>query len=141
MHEGSFVIVLLAIEDAMKVQQPDLRAHALSRLEFLAAEDLLGGDTPSSVIVMKPGDRAEDLRPELGFDVLATRYSDIRFDEHGYSSPFETVEEYPTFFELVLVLSDYGDGVVLLVPKEEGIDADLHALCSMHATPAKEPSS
>lgn len=91
---------------------------------------------------MEPGDKAaEVLMPHLHFDVLTTRYSGSRFDQPGYSSPFETLEEYPTLFELVLVLSDYGDGVVILVPKQRGIDGDLLAMCCMHGVPAQEPSS
>jgi hypothetical protein len=134
------VIVLHALEDAQVVQQPEVQAIATSRLEHLAAEDLLGGDTPSAVIVMESGDSATDLGRQLGFDALETRYSACRFDQAGYVPSFEVLEEHSTFFEIVFVLSDYGDGAVVLVPKLDGIDADLLAMCSMYAVPSPEPS-
>jgi hypothetical protein len=136
------VIILRQLGDEGVIGDADIRALTRSRLEFMAEEDLLGGDTPSVVIVMEAGDSASTaLMPHLHFDVLTARYSGCRFNERGYSSPFETLDEYPSFFEAVLVLSDYGDGVVLLVPKLEGVDADLLAMCAMHAVPASEPSS
>lgn len=109
---------------------------------MLAAEELLGGDTPSSVVIMEPGDPASDLSGRLGFDVLTTRYSGCRFDEEGYARTFEALEEHPSFFEIVFVLSDYGNGVIVLVPKQQpGIDVDLLAMCAMYAVPAQEPLS
>jgi hypothetical protein len=134
------VIVLHALEDAQLIQQPDVRAIAGSRLEHLAAEDLLGGDTPSAVIVMEVSDKSADLGEQLGFDVLETRYSGCRFDQEGYVPSFEVLEEHPSLFEIVFVLSDYGDGAVVLVPKLDGVDADLLAMCAMYAVPSPEPS-
>lgn len=134
------MIVLTAVEEAARVQHSELRAFAQRQLEFLAAEEMLDGDTPSSVIVMEPGDPASALSHGLGFDVLATRYSGCRFNESGYSPTFEALVEHPKFFEMVFVLSDYGDGAIVLVPKEKGIDADLLAMCSMHSVPAPAES-
>ena len=37
---------------------------------------------------------------------------------------WEFVEEHEGHYEAVLIVSDYGDGRVLLVPKAEGLDAD-----------------
>ena len=135
------MIVLLAIEDADRVQQPAVRELARSRLQFLAAEEMLGGDTPSSVVVMEEGDSAALLSQRLGFDVLAGRYSDWRYHDREYAPTFETIDEHLTCFETVFVLSDYGDGVIVLVPKQQGIDPDLLAMCAMYAVPAKESSS
>lgn len=133
------MIVLARLGDERAVGDDAMRALALRRLEFMASEDLLGGDAPSSVVVMEVGDRAPALSQHLGFDVLAARYSDWRYHERGYVQAFETLDEHPTFFEMVFVLSDYGDGVVVVVPKQEGVDADLLALCAMHSVMFEEP--
>lgn len=132
------MLVLRAPDQAHAVPHSQVRALALNRLEALAAEDMLEGDTPSAVIVVQAVDSAADLSRELGFDVLAGRCAGPRFDEEGYAPTFEVIEEHQTVFELVFVFSDYGDGAIVLVPKEEGMDADLLALCSMHAVPARE---
>jgi hypothetical protein len=133
--------VLRAPQQALSVDSPQLQALALSRLEALAAEEMLAGDTPSMVIVMEAGDAVPDLSRELGLDVLTARYSACRFDEDGYAPTFEVIEEHSTVFELVFVFSDYGDGAIVLVPKQAGLDPDLLNMCRMHAVPAKEPSS
>lgn len=130
--------MLRAPDQAIAVEQADVRAIALTRIEALAAEDMLDGDTPSSVIVIQQGDTAEALGRELGFGVMTGRHGGPRFPEEGYCPTFEVIEEHATLFEVVFVFGDYGDGAIVLVPKEEGIDPDLLALCSRHAIPAKE---
>jgi hypothetical protein len=132
--------VLRAPQQALSIDSPPLQAIALSRLEALAAEEMLEGDTPSCVIVVEAGDLLPGLNRELGFDVLNARYTECRFDEDGYAPTFEVIEEHSTVFELVFVFSDYGDGAIVLVPKLEGVNPDLLAMCSIHAVPAKEPS-
>jgi hypothetical protein len=131
--------VLRAPQQALSIDTPQLQAIALSRLEALATEEMLDGDTPSMVIVMEAGDLLPSLNRELGFDVLKARYSACRFDEDGYAPTFEVMEEHLSVFELVFVFSDYGDGAIVLVPKQEGVNPDLLAMCRMHAVPAKEP--
>jgi hypothetical protein len=130
--------VLRAPQQALSIDSPPLQAIALSRLEALAAEEMLEGDTPSCVIVVEAGDLLPDLNRELGFDVLTAR-TECRFDEDGYAPTFEVIEEHSTLFEIVFVFSDYGDGAIVLVPKWEGIDSDLLAMCRMHSVPSKEP--
>jgi hypothetical protein len=50
---------------------------------------------------------------------------------------WEFIEEHPTCYEFVIVMSDSGFGAEVFIPKT-GIDADLLALCQLHATPAQE---
>jgi hypothetical protein len=133
--------VLRSPQEALALGPPQLRAIALGSLEALAAEEMLEGDTPSRVIVVEAGHVLSVLSRELGFDVLTARYSECRFDEAGYAPTFEVIEEHSTLFEIVFVFSDYGDGAIVLVPKQEGVNADLLGLCRMHAAPAKEPHS
>jgi hypothetical protein len=130
--------VLRSPDHAHALEHPLLRAIALNRLEGLAAEDMLDGDTPSSVIVIEKGDSAAALGQELGFDVLTGRYGGPPYTQAGYSPSFEVIEEHADVFELVFVFSDYGDGAIVLIPKHEGMDLELLALCSMHAVPARE---
>lgn len=132
------MLVLRAPNQAADLEPPNVRAIALTRIEALAAEDMLDGEAPSSVIVIQQGDTAEALGRELGFDVMTSRHGGPRFPEEGYCPTFEVVEEHATLFEVVFVFSDFGDGAIVLVPREEGIDPDLLALCSMHAVPARK---
>lgn len=132
------MLVLRDLKAASGVAAPDVRALALLRLDALSAEDMLDGDSPSCVIVVQAADTAASLSRELGFDVLASRHDGTRYNEEGYVPTFEVIEEHATLYELVFVFSDYGDGAIVLVPKQDAIDRELIVLCSLHAVPARE---
>jgi len=92
-------------------------------------------------IVMEEGDTAEHLAERLGFSILHSRLDPLRFDEPGFHRSWELLEEHPSCYEMVIVLSDDGVGVEILVPKLPGIDPDLMALCRRYATRAQEPAA
>ena len=80
----------------------------------------------------------EDFDPEIhGYflrmepqDSLATLEQEV-----GPVSMVEIVEEHPGFYEAVFV-PDCGDlGIVVLIPKEPTINADLLQFCQTHAVP------
>lgn len=133
--------MLRAPDQALTAEPSDVRSVALARLEALAAEEMLVGDAPSCVVVVEAGDPSDALSEVLGFHVLLSRVGECRFDEAGYSPTFEVIEEHPTLFELVFVFSDYGDGAIVIVPKEDGIDTELLSMCSMYSIPVREPHS
>lgn len=86
---------------------------------------------------MEEGDPATSLSNIVAFNVLTNRYSGKRFDEPGYTPSFDLLEEHPSCYEIMFVISDDGFGIEVFVPKEKGIDPDLLAMCSMHAVPSK----
>lgn len=119
------------------IEEPELRQLVECRLELLAdgesREEALG-----YLILLQPGDSATNVSVQVGFDVLANRYTGHRFDHPRYTPSFEILEEHRTCFELLFVLSDDGYGVVVFIPKSEGIDPDLLAMCELHSVPAIE---
>lgn len=92
-------------------------------------------------IVVEEGDKAEQLGEHLGFSILHSRLDDLRFDEPAFHRSWEVLEEHPSCYEMVIVLSDDGAGVEILIPKVPGIDPDLMALCRRYATRAQEPAA
>ena len=72
---------------------------------------------------------------------LTNHWSGRRLGDPGFSPCFETLEEYPTLFEMLFIQSDEGHALVLLIPKRSDIDQDLRSLCAKHATTAQELSS
>jgi hypothetical protein len=75
----------------------------------------------------------EAIQGEIGFDILRNRFTGILFNATGFTPSFEFVEEFPACYDMVFVLDDSGIGIELFVPKEEGIDTDLIAMCRMYA--------
>ena len=98
----------------------------------------LGGESFDSnelgyFLVVEAGDSIEAIRATVGFDILHNRFTGIRFNATGFTPSFEFIEEFPACYDMVFVLEDSGFGVEIFVPKEEGIDPDLIAMCRMFA--------
>ena len=68
------------------------------------------------ILVLEPGDALTAVDAELGFALL--------------SRQCDAVESHQGWFELTLVLSDDGFGVVLYVPKQAETDSSLLAYCA-----------
>ena len=84
-------------------------------------------------LVVESSDTLEALSAQLGFDILQNRFTGIPFNATGFTPSFEFIEEFPACYDMVFVLDDTGIGVEIFVPKEEGIDPDLIAMCRMYA--------
>ena len=82
-----------------------------------------------NILVVEGSDTLESLSALLTFNILCNRFTGIRFDQEGFTPSFEFIEEFPSCFDMVFVLSDDGFGVELLIPKEEGINSELIEMC------------
>ena len=102
----------------------------------------LGGEAFDSAelgyfLVVEIGDTLQALEAQLGFSILANRITGSRWDQPGFTPSFEFVEEIAgCCYDMVIVLSDSGYGVELLIPNKLGGDVDLLAMCARYATPA-----
>ena len=125
---------MLVINDPSSLSQvadPDVRALIERRIEEYGADAGL-----ATFVVVEPGDPVASLDAQLGFHVLANRSDGTRHGDPGFSPSFEVAEEHPCCYEMVFVLADYGDGVIVLVPKR-GADPRLLALCAEYAVPSQ----
>jgi hypothetical protein len=100
--------------------------------------DDLGGDAFNTTelgffLVLECGDKLEAINAQLGFDILRNRMTGVRYDHTDYTPPFEFIESFPSCFDMVFILSDDGFGVEVFIPKEEGLDHDLLAMCQRYA--------
>ena len=78
-------------------------------------------------VVPEPGETIPQLVEALGTDLLTVDGCPL----------WELIDEHPTCYEFVIVMSDAGEGAEVFIPKT-GMAADLLALCQLHATPAQE---
>jgi hypothetical protein len=115
-----------------RVADPDVRALIERRMEEYGDDAGL-----ATFVVVEPGDPLDSLDSQLGFPVLSNRFDGRRHGDPGFAPSFEVLEEHPGCYEMVFVLADYGDGVIVLVPKGDGIDPRLHALCAEYAVPSE----
>lgn len=93
-------------------------------------------DLHGPVVVVEPGDTVEQLEQQLGCSILQDPWDGTRFGDDGFTPGFEVLEEHPGFYELVIVPSDGDFGVVIFIPKQDGISAELLHFCETYATAA-----
>ena len=106
--------------------------QAISRLIQQRLADLLQDDDLTMeelvfFVVPEPGETISQLVEALGTDLQTVDGCPL----------WEFIEEHPTCYEFVIVMSDAGEGAEVFIPNT-GMDADLLALCQLHATPAQE---
>lgn len=86
------------------------------RIEELAAYEVDDLSSLIKILVLESGDELTTVDAELGFSLLG-RHCDV-------------AESHQDWFELTLVLSDDGFGVVIYVPKHAALDPLLTAYCA-----------
>ena len=128
MHE---ILDLLSTE---QISDPAIRKLVQHRI------DELGGDKFNTTelgyfLVIEPGDSLDTITTQIGFNILANRFTGIHWDQPGFTPSFEFIEEFPSCFEIVIILDDSGYGVDIFISKGSGVDPDLLAMCQRYATP------
>jgi predicted metal-dependent peptidase len=118
------------------IDDPDIRSLVEERFSDICSEDEYDPDLKGYMIVVETGDSVHALEKESGCPILRNLCNDIRFGESGFFPVFEVLEEHPACFEMVFVPGDGDFGIVIFIPKQQGIDPDLLAMCAEYAVPA-----
>ena len=109
---------------ARRIEAPEIRRLVEQWFLDVSAEEPYEPDIHGFVIIVEPGDSVRDLEEESGCPI-----------EDASSPCFEVVEELDSCYEMVFVPGDGDFGVVVFIPKQEGIDPDLLAMCAEYAIP------
>ena len=120
------------LQSTHPISNPAIRELVQQRINDLGGESFDSNEL-GYFLVVESSDTLEALSAQLGFDMLRNRFTGIRFNATGFTPSFEFIEEFPACYDMVFVLDDTGIGVEIFVPKEEGIDPDLIAMCRMYA--------
>jgi hypothetical protein len=126
------VIVVRSLQATDQIRNPALSALVQQRINDLGGE-AFDADSLGYFLVLEAGDTIEAIRTQVGFNILHNRFTGIRFDATGFTPSFEFIQEFASCYDMVFILSDDGYGVELFLPKEEGIDPDLIAMCKSYA--------
>ena len=125
------------IHDLLSTMQ--ISDRAIRKLVQQRIDDLGGDKFDAAVLgyflVIEPGDSLNTINTQIGFNILANRFTGIRWDQPGYTPSFEFIEEFPSCYELVIILDDSGYGIYIFISKGSGVDPDLLAMCQRYATP------
>ena len=128
------MLVLCDPSEAITITDPDLRNLIEQRFEDVCDGEDFDPDLHGQFIVVEPGDSVEALEKESGCPLLSSYTGTARYGDPGFKPVFECLEEHPSFYDLAYVPG--GVGVVIIIPKAEGIDSELLAMCAEYAEPA-----
>lgn len=84
-------------------------------------------------IVVEPGDALAAIETATGIPLATNMIDGSNLGEPGFTTNFEYVERHGAWFEAVMIVSDDGFGIVLLVPDRPDIDPSLLGLVRDHA--------
>lgn len=127
------MIVVKALAETLKISDTAIRELVQKRITDLGGDAFDTDAIGYFFLVVEPRDTIEAIHAQVGFNILHTRFTGIRFNATGFTPSWELIEEFPDCYDMVFILSDDGYGVELFVSKEDGIDSDLIAMCQRYA--------
>lgn len=122
------------------IADPDIRALVNLRFAQLCdgSDDPYDADILGYFIIVQPGDTVDMLESECGCPILHNYLEpEIRFGSPDFVPSHEWLEDHGCCYEITYILGgDFGIGI--FVPKTEGINAELLAMCAEYAVPAPD---
>ena len=129
------MLVLCDPSSIVAITDPDLLSLIEQRFDEICDGEDFDPDLHGQFIVVDPGDSVEVLEKESGCPLLSSYVGNARYGDPDFKPVFEVLEEHETCYEIAFVPgADYG--VLIYVPKTDGIAPELLALCEAYAVPA-----
>lgn len=131
-------MISLSLSNALNARSlvPEIEPIATRRIADMTDGEDYDPDLHGLVVVVEPGDTIEQLERELGCSILQDAWDGTRFGDDRFTPNFELLEEHRGFYELVIVPGDGDFGVVIFIPKQDGINTELLHFCETYATAA-----
>ena len=138
------MIVITQSADVTQVSNPAIRSLLTRRFQLLAESAPTATTvhmvTPCEFILVEGGDAVSEIEQAAGYPILTGLFDDLPYTDPDFQPCSEILEEHHheqyTFYEMVFIGNDDGAFACVLIPDEEGIDADLLAMCRAFSTPA-----
>jgi len=129
---------LLVLRDpalTSQIRNPQIRALASLRFAQVCNGEPYDYDRHGYMVVVEPGDTVEQLEQETGCGITRDVFNETRYGEADFVPSFDILEEHDACYEMHFDLNDDGFGVTLFIPKAEGIEDSLLAMCAEYAVP------
>lgn len=134
------MIVLRDPSAVDSISNPDIRALVNLRFTQLCdgSDDPYDAEQLGYLIVVQPGDSIAALEKEVGCPILHNLFEpEIHFGNPDFVHSCEVLEDHGCCYEMVFILGgDFGIGI--FVPKHDGINHELLAMCAEYAEPAPD---
>lgn len=119
---------------------PELQTLVSSRFNEITDGEPFDPDIHGVFIVVEAGDTVTDLENVSGCPILTNPISARHYGDPEFQPLFEYLGEHSSCFELVFIPGDGDFGIVIFIPKIEGIAPKLLAFCRHYASPVEEAS-
>lgn len=121
---------------ASSITDDDIRELVEQRFDDICDGEEYEADLHGFMIVVEPDDPVDVLEAESGCPILRSYIGTARYGDPDFRPVFECLDEHDTCYEMVFVPGDGDFGIVIFIPKAEGVDAELLAMCAEYAEPA-----
>ncbi len=121
-----------------RIPDPSIRELIRQRFSEIRAGEPYDPDLHGYMVVVEPGNSVEALEQEIDFPILRNSFDDTCYGEPDFTPSFEALEEHDSCYEVVFIFNDEGFGVGIFIPKQQGVDGELLAMCAEYAVPAQE---
>jgi len=131
------MLVVTDLSDLPRIAKPAIRNLVALRLQQLSQD--ASTPTPCEFIVVEGGEAISEIEQAAGFPILTSLLDELPYTDPDFQPCSEILEEHRNEDSCVyeMVFEGSGDGAVAcFIPDQEGIDADLLAMCRSRATPA-----
>jgi hypothetical protein len=132
------MLVLRSPDEASRILNPEVRRLVELRFAQVCAGEPYDPDRHGYFFTVEGGDKADAVQTESGCPLLVNWLGDARFGDPDFTPAAEVIEEHRSCYELVFIFSDEGNGIEIFVPKVDGVDTDLLAMCAQFAVPASD---
>lgn len=119
--------------DAATITDPELCELIEKTIRDLSEDYPYDPDELGYFLIVQPGDSLDALSAQIGFPIMANRWTGIRFGQPDFTPSFELVDEHAGYYEMVFIISDSGYGIEVFIPKTEGVEPELLAMCKRYA--------
>jgi hypothetical protein len=130
------MIVLRDPQQLTQVVQPEIKSFLQQRFHEICDPEPYDPDEHGFFILVELGDTSEQIESATGYSLLKSLFNDAVYGDPDFSPDFEYLEDHGGFYEAVYIFTDSGFAVVMIVPREEGIDIGILELCAEFAIPA-----
>ena len=128
------MIFLRDPQQLTQVTKPEIKAFLQHRFQDISNPEPYDPDEQGFFILVEPGDTSEQIESATGYSLLKSLFSDTVYGDPDFTPDFEYLEDQGSFYEAVFIFTDSGFAVVMIVPKEEGIDGRILEMCAEFST-------
>ena len=132
------MLVLHSPGEVSRIADAEIRSLVELRFAQIAAGEAYDLDRHGYMIVVEPGNTAGAIERESGCALSTDSLGETRFSDPEFTPAAEVIEEHRSCYELVFVFTDDGYGIEIFVPKVDGVDRELLAMCAQFAIPARD---